>query len=88
VLAYYMHGLGLSPLGAAWSGLLWVAGRGLSPLATVFWSLALGTFVSALVLAVRTLRTAPAPAPVVTVRGPATYAGPGSLGGTESALRR
>ena len=24
----------------------------------------------------------------VTVRGPVTYAGPGSLGGTESALRR
>jgi hypothetical protein len=24
----------------------------------------------------------------VTVRGPATYAGPGSLGGTKSALRR
>ena len=27
-------------------------------------------------------------APVITVRGPVTYAGPGSLGGTESALRR
>jgi hypothetical protein len=24
----------------------------------------------------------------ITVRGPSTYAGPGSLGGTESALRR
>jgi len=24
----------------------------------------------------------------VTIRGPLTYAGPGSLGGTESALRR
>jgi hypothetical protein len=24
----------------------------------------------------------------ITVRGPKTYAGPGSLGGTESALRR
>jgi hypothetical protein len=30
-------------------------------------------------------RTAPVP---VTVRGPVTYAGPGSLGGTKSALRR
>jgi hypothetical protein len=27
-------------------------------------------------------------APDVTVRGPLSYAGPGSLGGTESALRR
>jgi hypothetical protein len=26
--------------------------------------------------------------PDITVRGPLTYAGPGSLGGTESALRR
>ena len=29
----------------------------------------------------------PAAAPILT-RGPVTYAGPGSLGGTESALRR
>ena len=28
------------------------------------------------------------PQPAITVRGPVTYAGPGSLGGTESALRR
>jgi hypothetical protein len=28
------------------------------------------------------------PAPEITVRGPRTYAGPGSLGGTESALQR
>ena len=27
-------------------------------------------------------------APAITVRGPVTYAGPGSLGGTESALRQ
>jgi hypothetical protein len=27
-------------------------------------------------------------APEITVRGPVSYAGPGSLGGTESALRR
>jgi hypothetical protein len=43
------------------------------------------------------LATTPAPAPTsvgsgdvteVTIRGPRSYAGPGSLGGTESALRR
>jgi hypothetical protein len=32
--------------------------------------------------------TGPRTAPEITVRGPVSYAGPGSLGGTESALRR
>jgi hypothetical protein len=35
--------------------------------------------------ALREPRAEPVP---VTVRGPITYAGPGSLGGTKSALRR
>ena len=49
-------------------------------------SLIAGSLTSSALLAVggRGQRTAPA----VTVRGPVTYAGPGSLGGTESALRR
>jgi hypothetical protein len=49
-------------------------------------SLIAGSLTSSALLAVggRDQRTAPA----VTVRGPVTYAGPGSLGGTESALRR
>ncbi len=88
VAGFYMWSLGLSPLGLLWSGLLWVAGRGLSPAGTVYGALLLGAFVSAGVLALGALRRAPEPEPTVTVRGPATYAGPGSLGGTESALRR
>ena len=36
----------------------------------------------------RRTRRAPGPSSEITVRGPVTYAGPGSLGGTESALRR
>jgi len=39
--------------------------------------------------AIVTLRAGTGQQPLdVTVRGPVTYAGPGSLGGTESALRR
>jgi hypothetical protein len=40
-------------------------------------------------IALRALRQPrSAPTPPVSVRGPVSYAGPGSLGGTESALRR
>jgi hypothetical protein len=49
-------------------------------------SLLAGTLISAVLVALRAGRTQ-RPAEV-TVRGPVTYAGPGSLGGTESALRR
>jgi len=86
---YYWHVLGLSPLGLLWSGVLLVAGGGLSIAAAAFWAVALGAFASAVVLAIRTIRTPQAADAPVTVRGPVTYAGPGSLGGTESsAVRR
>jgi hypothetical protein len=56
------------------------------------WSAAFGCVVAAVLVAARLPR---APAGVqleegmeVTIRGPRSYAGPGSLGGTESALRR
>jgi len=52
----------------------------------VLGSLVAGTIVSA---AIVSLRVGTGRRPLdVTVRGPVTYAGPGSLGGTESALRR
>jgi hypothetical protein len=86
---YYWHDLGVSLLGLVWSGVLLVAGGGLSIAAAAFWAVALGAFVSAVVLAIRTIRTPQAADAPVTVRGPVTYAGPGSLGGTESsAVRR
>jgi hypothetical protein len=47
----------------------------------------LGAFGSVLAIALR-IRPDTEPAASVTVRGPGSYAGPGSLGGTESALRR
>jgi hypothetical protein len=52
----------------------------------VIGSLVAGTLVSAVLVAARAGR--PERPSEVTVRGPVTYAGPGSLGGTESALRR
>jgi hypothetical protein len=52
------------------------------------WSLVAGCVASVIALLVRAARrTEPEEAPV-TIRGPVTYAGPGSLGGTKSALRR
>jgi hypothetical protein len=80
--------LGLGPIDAAWQLVLLTAGGHISLLGVLLWSVAAGCGVSALLVA------AHGPAPVgedeipITVRGPATYAGPGSLGGTESALRR
>jgi hypothetical protein len=82
--------LGLDPLGFAWALLLAVAGAHVGPVAWLFWSIAAGCALAAIVLAWRTRPPPPVEVsePRITVRGPASYAGPGSLGGTESALRR
>jgi hypothetical protein len=82
--------LGLGPVDLVWSALLWVAGAHVGPIAWLFWSIAAGCTIAAVVLAWRQRPSprAPEPQPRITVRGPVTYAGPGSLGGTESALRR
>ena len=80
---------GYGPLDFAWSVLLMVAGGHIAPVAWLFWGLVAGCTAAALVLAWRTRPPPTADAePQITVRGPLTYAGPGSLGGTESALRR
>jgi hypothetical protein len=63
-----------------------LAGGGLSILGAIEWSVLAGCAISVVVIALRA-QTAPQEVPV-TVRGPVSYAGPGSLGGTESALRR
>jgi hypothetical protein len=71
-----------------WEGVLLLAGHGVSLIAALEWSLVLGCLAGVAtlsVLAARGSRATPVP---VTVRGPITYAGPGSLGGTKSALRR
>jgi hypothetical protein len=88
VIAYYMITLGFGPIGLAWTGVLMIAGGHLGALIVVEWAIALGCTVSVFGIAAWSARRVPLHATPVTVRGPATYAGPGSLGGTESALRR
>ena len=88
VAVSYATTLGLGPLEAAWSWVLLLAGGGVSVLGALELSLVLGCTFSVIAIAVQAAREPrPEDAPV-TIRGPKTYAGPGSLGGTESALRR
>ncbi|MEA2370236.1 MAG: hypothetical protein QOH12_630 [Solirubrobacteraceae bacterium] len=80
--------LDLGPHAFAWTGLLMVAGAHIGLGSLVLWSLSGGCVVAAFAIAVTRAREhweEPAP---ITVRGPVSYAGPGSLGGTDSALRR
>lgn len=88
VAAQYALTLGLNPFQAAWSWALLLAGGGYGLLSAVVWSLFLGCAVSVISIAVSALREPRAEPLPVTIRGPITYAGPGSLGGTKSALRR
>ena len=89
VVLYYAHGLGYGPMNVVWQAVLLLAGHGVSLLAAVEWSVVLGCLFSAATLSVLAARgSRVVPAAPVTVRGPVTYAGPGSLGGTKSALRR
>jgi hypothetical protein len=92
LLAFYAHQLGYGPGELAWAAVLLLAGGHVGVLAATVWSLACGCGVAIALVAL----TPPAD-PVgsgdeehaeVTIRGPLSYAGPGSLGGTESALRR
>jgi hypothetical protein len=84
------HALGMGPLQWLWALVLAIAGGHVSVGAWLLWSLFAGCAVAALLLA---LARRPAPAPPPAEQTPPTrptlgYAGPGSLGGTESALRR
>ena len=88
VILYSVGTQGLGPVDAVWHGVLLIAGGQVGLLAATEWSVILGCIVSVVVIGVRTQRQPrPEDAPV-TVRGPISYAGPGSLGGTESAIRR
>jgi len=88
VMALDADRLGLGPYAFAWTGLLMVAGAhiGLGPL--VVWSLCGGCVIAAFAIALSRAREHYEELPPITVRGPVSYAGPGSLGGTDSALRR
>lgn len=84
--------LDYSPGEAAWSLVLMVSGGHVGPLAWLLWSVVAGAAVSVGMLVVRRPPAEGGPVPAATagaaVRGPRSYAGPGSLGGTDSALRR
>jgi hypothetical protein len=87
---YYATVLGLGPAAAAWDAVLVLAGGSVSTMSAIEWSVVAGCVVSLAVMIVRIARQPrirPAETPI-TMRGPLTYAGPGSLGGTKSALRR
>ncbi len=92
LLAFYAHQLGYGPAGLAWAFFLLVAGGGVGVAAVLLWCLSLGCAAAAVMLLPAAERTTGEQLPLeleeITIRGPLTYAGPGSLGGTESALRR
>ncbi|MEJ7798547.1 MAG: M28 family peptidase [Solirubrobacteraceae bacterium] len=87
VAAVVARALGLGPVEAAWQALLLVAGGHVTTLSLLLWSLLGGSAAAALIVAARGGAPDRGPDLPITVRGPRSYAGPGSLGGTESALR-
>lgn len=92
LVAFYAHQLGYGPGGVAQTAVLLLAGGHVGVLGAALWSIACGCGVAIALVAL----TPPADPvglplderPEVSIRGPLSYAGPGSLGGTESALRR
>ena len=92
LLAFYAHQLGYGPGGVAQSAVLLLAGGHIGVGTAVLWSCALGCMVAiglvALTPPADPVGLGPDERSEVTIRGPLSYAGPGSLGGTESSLRR
>jgi hypothetical protein len=88
VVVYYASSLGFSVPELAWAAALLVAGHAFSLIALLEWSIVLGCLISAATLVLQAARRPAAEPEPITVRGPITYAGPGSLGGTKSAIRR
>jgi hypothetical protein len=91
VTIYYLFALSIDPVAGAWYLLLLVTGHAVAPGTAFVGCVLLGTLCAAAELVYRQ----PAPPPEEepspegpSVYGPGAYAGPGSLGGTESALRR
>jgi len=74
------------------TAVLLLAGGHIGIAGSLLWSVLLGCAAGMTLVALRTPPTAGAldedEETEITIRGPLSYAGPGSLGGTESALRR
>ena len=92
LVAFYAEQLGLGPGRVAWMAVLLVAGGHVGFPAALLWTLSLGcaaaTVMLSLTLGSPALGSGGQDDDEITIRGPLSYAGPGSLGGTESALRR
>jgi len=92
LIAFYARELGVGPGGIAWDAVLLLAGGHVGLAATVLWSLACGCVAAATLLALAPGASMENPriddGTPLRIRGARSYAGPGSLGGTESALRR
>jgi hypothetical protein len=92
VVLFYMSRLSLNPVEGLWYVFLLVTGGAVGVAAALFASVFTGVFACLVSILVARARRPP-PAKVEepqrpAVFGPGGYAGPGSLGGTESALRR
>jgi hypothetical protein len=92
LVAFYAHQFGYGPGGVAQTAVLLLAGGQVGIGAMVAWSIAFGCAVAIALVALTppyadSLGPGPDERTEVTIRGPLSYAGPGSLGGTESALR-
>jgi hypothetical protein len=93
LVSFYVDRLRLGPGETAWSAVLLLAGGHVGVMQTLAWSVAFGCATAGVMLALRSHPVSPAGSGLegreeITIRGPLSYAGPGSLGGTESTLRR
>jgi hypothetical protein len=98
LVAFNAQRLHLGPGGVAHTAMLLLASGRIGILGAMLWSAAAGCLVAALLLALTPPHAGPPTAggpydgaaepESAPIRGPLSYAGPGSLGGTESALRR
>jgi hypothetical protein len=87
VTIYYLARLGLDPLEGLWYLFLLVTGGHVGFLTSILGALLLGLFGTVLVVVIARLRQGDLPPPAgPRLRGPSSYRGPGSLGGTKSAL--
>ena len=91
VTIYYLFALSIDPVAGAWYLLLLVTGHAVAPGMAFVSCVMLGTLCAAAELVYRQPAAPPeekSSPEGPSVYGPGAYAGPGSLGGTESALRR
>lgn len=89
LVVYDMATLSVNPLGGVWYLVLLVTGGHVSFVSALLGCLFVALLQSIVAIALSKPPDAPPPERILpTVRGPAGYAGPGSLGGTDSAMRR